>query len=134
MIESAERFVSLRESSDPAEYRRAAQEEAEVQVWNDVIDRYPEMRQWVAYNKTVPIDILRRLARDENREVRCAVADKRKLTADMFKVLASDGDSAVRSRVAYNRKAPDAILEQLAEDPEPLVREAAAGALRRRHG
>ena len=46
MITSAEQFVYLRESEDRSEYHRAAHEEAPLDVWLDVITRYPEMQQW----------------------------------------------------------------------------------------
>lgn len=132
MIESAEEFVRLRGSSDPVEYRRAAHEEASIEVWTDIIARFPEMRSWVAHNKTVPVEVLRRLARDNDPLVRCAVADKRKLTRELFRQLAGDQDAVVRSRLTYNRKVPSDVLETLAADPVPLVRDAALNALSRR--
>ena len=42
MIDSAAEFVRLRLSSDPAEYRRAAREEAPENVWLEVIEAYPD--------------------------------------------------------------------------------------------
>lgn len=54
MIESADEFVRLRTSADPAEYQRAARDDATERTWRDVIARFPEMRFWVAQNKTVP--------------------------------------------------------------------------------
>lgn len=44
MIESAEEFVRLRRSPLSDDYRRAAHEEAPIQVWVDVLARFPEMR------------------------------------------------------------------------------------------
>lgn len=77
MIDSAEEFVRLRSSDDPAEYRRAAHEEASVQTWLDVVDRFPDMRFWVAQNKTVPLEILERLRHDPDDRVRSMVLLKR---------------------------------------------------------
>ena len=70
MIESAEEFVRLRGSEVPEEYLRAAQDSAEVQVWLDIIQRYPDMRFWVAQNKTVPVPVLEVLRNDEDQRVR----------------------------------------------------------------
>lgn len=53
VIPSAAEFVRLRFSEDPEEYRRAASEPAELAVWLDVIENYPEARFWVSHNKTV---------------------------------------------------------------------------------
>ena len=77
VIESAEEFVRLRRSVDPEEYRRAAWEEAPVDTWLDVIERFPEMRSWVAHNKTVPLEILEILRQDPDEQVQWAVRQKR---------------------------------------------------------
>ena len=50
VIGSAEEFVRLRMSDDPAEYRRSHLEAASLDVWQQVIERYPEMRRWVAHS------------------------------------------------------------------------------------
>ncbi|GAB1644409.1 hypothetical protein [Krasilnikovia sp. MM14-A1259] len=77
MIESADEFVRLRTSEDPAEYRRAANEPAAEAIWREVIDRFPQMRFWVAQNKTVPLSILEVLRRDPDERVRSMVRAKR---------------------------------------------------------
>ena len=122
MIESAEEFVRLRSSTDPAEYHRAAHEPAEVATWLDVIARYPEMRSWVADNKTVPHSILAILVTDPSVDVRITVATKRKLTLEMFMVLANDPDENVRSWLTSNAKLPESVRAILAHDPSPRVR------------
>ena len=58
MMHSADEFVRLRQSDCQSEYLRAATDSATVDVWLDVIRRFPEMKVWVARNKTVPIEIL----------------------------------------------------------------------------
>jgi hypothetical protein len=125
MITSAEEFMQLRLSAEPDEYRRAATEEAPEAVWLDLIERFPEMREWAALNKTLPENVLWKLVRDEDRRVRFQVAMRRRLTEDMFSVLASDEDDGVRSRVCWNKRAPQPILERLAKDNSPMVAEAA---------
>ncbi|GAA4623217.1 hypothetical protein GCM10023113_07300 [Cellulomonas oligotrophica] len=81
MIESAAEFVGLRTSEDPGEYQRAAREEAPLEVWLAVIEDHPEMRQWVAHNKTVPAVVLERLAGDSDPTVRWTVAIRRSAPA-----------------------------------------------------
>jgi hypothetical protein len=125
LIASAEEFVRLRNSDIPEEYSLAAEDEAPVAVWLDVISRFPEMREWVVHNKTVPIEILEVLARDESASVRATVADKRKLSLELLDLLAHDCDELVRHRVAYNKKVPTHVLEHLSTDSSPLVRAAA---------
>jgi hypothetical protein len=126
MIESAEEFVRLRVSEQPEEYGRAAREEAPVSVWLDVIARYPDMREWVAQNKTVPTDVLSVLARDPDPRVRTMIAMKRKLPVELQQLLANDPDEGIRIRLAYNAKTERAVLEHLAHDGSTMVREAAA--------
>ena len=77
MIDSADEFVRLRRSDDPAEYGRAARDEASTETWLEVIDRYPDMRFWVAQNKTVPLEVLEILRQDPDERVRSMVLHKR---------------------------------------------------------
>ena len=76
VIESAEEFVRLRTSDDPDEYGRATNDEASEATWRDVIARFPEMRWWVAQNKTVPLIVLETLRNDPEEGVRSMVRAK----------------------------------------------------------
>jgi hypothetical protein len=76
MIESADEFRRLRKSADPEEYLRAAHDEAPVEVWMEVISRWPDMRFWVAQNKKVPLSILEVLENDSDPHVRDMVLRK----------------------------------------------------------
>jgi hypothetical protein len=125
MIESAGEFVRLRTSQIPEEYNRAAHDEASEAVWLELVERHPEMREWVAHNKTVPLEILRRLAIDQDVRVRWTVAGKRKLDEVLFAQLARDEDETVRYRIAVNAKTPRHIREALTRDPAALVADAA---------
>uniref|UniRef100_B0T6B5 Leucine rich repeat variant n=1 Tax=Caulobacter sp. (strain K31) TaxID=366602 RepID=B0T6B5_CAUSK len=127
MIESAEEFVRLRTSQVPADYHRAAHEPASMQVWLDVIARYPGMKEWVVHNKTIPIEILRLLADDEDPSIRREVLRKNKVLGRnkidraLVEKFARDPDEEVRADVAGNRDAPRDIVEQLANDPSSWV-------------
>ena len=122
-IHSADEFVSLRHSEDPANYRRAAGEEAAVDVWRDVIDRYPEARVWVAQNKTVPLEILAVLVSDADTEVRHMVAMKRKLTPELLDQLSMDDDESIRMRVAMHENVANGTLQRLRDDSWECIRE-----------
>lgn len=123
MIESAEQFVRLRSSEDKADTDLAVRGEASMDVWEEVIDRYPEMTFWVAQNKTVPIEILERLVEDPSPDVRLMVAMKGKATPSMLRALSTDGNDAVRAAVARHRRTPSSVLAELAgTDPWPEVR------------
>ncbi|MDQ0586425.1 hypothetical protein [Variovorax paradoxus] len=124
MIESAEEFSRLRLSSIKEEYDRAAHEEASVEVWIDVIENYPELRQWVAHNKTVPLAILKYLV-ENHPEANLFVADKRKLSPELFDILSKDENYLVRERIAINAKTPIHILENLSKDSIEDVAQAA---------
>lgn len=126
MIESAEEFVALRASSDPDEYGRAANDAASTDVWLDVVKERPDMRFWVAQNKTVPLEVLEVLASDNDERVRRMVASKRKLSRELFEKLARDADETIRACVARNAKVPLDVRDRLARDPSRLVREAAS--------
>lgn len=122
MINSAEQFRSLRESKDPEEYHRATHDEAPIQVWLDVVERMPGMRFWVVHNKTVPVEVLARLADDPDSRVREMVARKRQLPETLQIKIAMDAESSVR----YNAKVTSRVLAMLMTDEEQLVRMAAS--------
>jgi hypothetical protein len=126
MIQSAEEFVRLRSSGNPAEYLRAATDEAPIEVWREVISNHHEMRSWVAHNKTVPLEILVILARDPSPEVRHTVATKNRLPAELMLEVACDTDQAVRQRIAHNKNAPADVLRKLAQDESPDIAAIAA--------
>ena len=127
MITSAEQFGSLRESSDPEEYRRAAHDEAPIGVWVDVVTRMADMRFWVAQNKTVPIEVLERLTDDPDIRVREMVARKRRLPEILQMKLASDADPSVRLALACNGKITRRVTLLLMKDDDKMVRDAASG-------
>lgn len=129
MIQSAEEFVRLRTSESRDDYARAAEEEAAIGVWLDVIERYPTMRKWVAQNKTIPSEILSILAKDEDEDVRLFVAQKRKLDMAVIKELAHDRSETVRQRIAYNPRTPREVLQSLAPDVSVIVSEVAQNRL-----
>ena len=122
-IRDAAEFIRLRESSDPEEYRRAAAEDAPLEVWLDIVENHRAMRFWVAQNKTVPQQVLRILASDEDARVRAMTASKRSIEPDLLSQLADDPDDAVRAAVARNRSTPRETLQRLREDPWEGVRE-----------
>jgi hypothetical protein len=125
LIRSAEEFVRLRRSDQREEYERAANDSASIEVWREIILQYPDMRRWVAHNKTVPIEILSVLAGDPDGGVRTMVAMKRKLTPGILEMLAVDENESVRLRVAMHRNTSPDVLSVLVNDPWIRVREVA---------
>ncbi|MFJ4346150.1 hypothetical protein [Pseudomonas sp. NPDC089401] len=132
MIESAEEFVRLRSSENKDEYDRSAFEEASLETWNKVIDEYPDYACWVAFNKSVPLEILERLSDSADDRTRTFVATKRKLSKELFDKMSRDKSSVVRGRIAVNKKTPMIILQRLLSDPSESVVEAARYNLERR--
>ncbi len=125
MINSAEEFVQLRTSEDPACYDRATKEEASTATWRDVIELYPEMRRWVAHNKKLPNEIIEILARDCSPDVRGVIARKRKTPPSLLLQMAMDKDENVRLAVACNPKSSKDVLNVLIRDKWDEVRVAA---------
>lgn len=130
-IRDAEEFIRLRTSEDPAEYRRAADEEAPLDVWQAIVAGHPDMRFWVAQNKTVPLEILRDLVDDDDAAVRSMVARKRRLDAASLRRLADDPDDAVREAVVRNPSATVDVLRHLLDDPWDRIRQLARDRLAR---
>jgi hypothetical protein len=125
MIKSAAEFHKLRCSEHRDDYERASWDKAPLGVWLAIIDEHPEMRFWVAHNKTVPMEILAILARDADSSVRHMVASKNKLSKDLQKQLASDPEFSVRRAVVQNRKVTMAALHILSNDENEAIRKIA---------
>lgn len=123
MIESAEEFVRLRTSEDIAEYQRSAHDAAPDEVWFDVIERYPEMREWVALNKSISEQVIRRLFDTGDRKTLYFLAMKRKTPSDLLLQLCTEADESIRLRLAHHPKLPPAAIEILAKDDWEEVRE-----------
>lgn len=104
MITSAIEFIKLRESDDLTEQYRASHEEADLKIWIEVIENYPDFKTWVIHNKTIQIEILELLSKDINPNVRSAVARKRKINEKIITELSKDIDENVRFALMSNTK------------------------------
>ncbi|GGK35826.1 hypothetical protein GCM10007962_32710 [Yeosuana aromativorans] len=102
MIQTPEEFIRLRTSEDLNDQRTSATDSADIKTWLEIIENYPEMKEWVAHNKTVPLEILEVLATDKDEKVRCVVARKRKINNRIFDLLKADSDKTVRHALICN--------------------------------
>lgn len=102
MIETADEFARLRNSDQIDEQTRATHDSADINVWLDVINKFPDLKTWIIHNKTIQIEILELLSTDKNSEVRSAVARKRKINDKIFQALSADHDENVRFALICN--------------------------------
>ena len=116
MIRSASEFLALRSSRITEEYWRAAHDTASEEVWIELIEKYPDMRFWVAHNRTIPLRIIKMLSEDKDTNVRCRIADKHTTDPSILLALVHDREASVRMRVALNKKTPAHILRGLLND------------------
>lgn len=124
MIKSAEEFIRLRTSEVEEEYERATNDMADISTWTEVIEKFPNYKQWVIHNKTVPVEILELLTLDSDPNVRSAVARKRKLTDKVFVTLSRDGDENVRYALMCNTNITIEKLKQIeTSDSEWLTKQ-----------
>ena len=123
MIKTASEFIALRTSTIPEEYQRAGREEAPFEVWMELIENHPEMRFWVACNKTVISKELQTiLAKDEDWRVRSQIASKYPLDRGLYEMLSVDKHEAVRNTIVHNKRVPLDILEKIIrEDTDEYV-------------
>ncbi|WP_328427488.1 hypothetical protein [Streptomyces sp. NBC_00443] len=87
--------------------------------------RPPRHAVLVAFNRTVPPEVLQQLAQDTDWRVRDKVAGRRDTPADVLGALAQDEHDAVASSVAGNPSAPDTALRALTEHHWDQVRDKA---------
>jgi hypothetical protein len=96
----------------------------------DVLIAMTDDKDWVVrryiadgrYGRPLPVDVIEKLARDENIVVRAVIAEREDLPARIMLDLSRDKIERVRSSIAGNPKAPRKILVTLASDDDPTVR------------
>ena len=132
-IESAEEFRRLRLSKIKEEYERSAWAPAPDAVWAEVIDRWPELRVWVAHNRSIPAHVIERLAADPDADVRNRIAEKHALAPAVLERLLEDPEPGVRLTAARNQAAPlERIHRMLAAARDPWTRRQLTERLQRR--
>lgn len=122
MIETVDEFIRLVESDDPVDRRRAAWEGTNLGVWMTLITHHPEMHFWVAHNRTIPSEVMRELASDDDWRVRDRIATKNSCPSEILEILSHDSHDAVASAVAGHPNTPSSALRRLAEYPWSQVR------------
>lgn len=84
-------------------------------------DKNKNIRCVVALNKSTPTDILKKLAKDNNEDVRSGVAENKNTPVEVLRQLANDKYWYVRNIVAKNPNCPLELLKQLADDEGYMV-------------
>ena len=130
MIKSPEEFRKLRLSDNLEEQSRSVLEPAELQTWFKVIEKYPDLKKWVAHNKTIQIEVLEHLAKDKDVGVRCVVARKRKINHQIFDSLKADKDETVRHALICNTKLPIDLKKQIKVDDSEWLKEELNGKIK----
>jgi hypothetical protein len=116
MINSPEEFNHLCLSQTAEDNRRSMQDIAPLEVWLEILEKFPQRRIDVAQNITIQDDVMLAIARDGDKVARALIAEKRRLPPTLFAVLANDQNEVVRRKIAANQKTPDKILEILTMD------------------
>ncbi|WP_406407474.1 HEAT repeat domain-containing protein [Streptomyces sp. NBC_01643] len=120
-ITSVEEFIRLRQSEDPAEFKRSAWATLPLPVWWDLVRNHPDIRFWVAHNRTVPPEILAELIEDPDWRVRDRVASKRNCPSELLERLVDDPHDSVRRLVAGHPRSLRSAVARLVDDPWPVV-------------
>ncbi len=113
MFTSAKEFIDYRNSENPIEQGRAANEGADNIVWQENIENYPEYKKWVIHNKTISIEILQQLCNDPDENVRRALASKRKISTEIIKKLSNDKSEKVRFALMCNKTLSKAQIQNI---------------------
>jgi hypothetical protein len=121
MIESAEKFIQLRDSDNPEDYNRSARDSASMDTWLELINNYPDYQEWVAHNKTIPDTIIELLSNSLSTRVRAIIASKRKTPTHILEKLSKDIEDSVRRSIVYNPKTPTYILTSMLQDNWQLI-------------
>lgn len=131
MIDNANEWIRLRSSDDSDDNYRAATETVPLAVWMQIHSKAPDLRAFIAYNRTSPPEMLAILARDENWLVRHAVAERQDAPTSALRELADDVDERVRVLVAGHPSTQRDVLQYLSRvDSADAVRVKASARLR----
>ena len=123
MINTTSEFIKLRNSDIPAEYNRTGIEEAPIDVWMELIENHPDMKVWVARNKSIPMEIINILSLDNDPVIRDAISSKYPLDIEIYQLFSKDADEGIRAKLTYNKGLPLFILKDMAKnDPSEFVR------------
>lgn len=121
MINSAEEFIHLINSSIEADKSRAIIEEAGDSVWLDVISEYPDYEIFILQNLTIKPNLIKFLSNSKNWRIRHGIAKKRKSGTEILIHLSNDEHPIVRQAIASNQKTPYATLQNLCLDADDRV-------------
>lgn len=134
MIHSAEEFKYLRTSDIIEEYNRAAHDEATIEVWFEVIEKYPELKEWVIHNKTIQHEVLEFLVNDVDEAIRSSIARKRKImNTKIFDILAEDPSENVRYSLACNTKNKLSDLQKINSSDSSWLQKEIEEIIKRKH-
>lgn len=120
-IESSDEFLKILDDDEKMQSDRSRFCHAAEAVWLQILDDYPHLKKWVAWNKTIPDKILNTLSEDNDSEVRWWIASRRRLSSDLLEKFSTDDSSSIRERIARNPFTPRHILERLSDDEEDHV-------------
>lgn len=121
MISSAREFILLCASQRELDVAKSLQDEAPLEVWEDLIFNFKTYQIDVAQNRTIPAEIMKELANQGDEIVRSILAEKRKLPFDLFHYFSKDPSPLIRKIIAANQKTPIDIVENLANDEDEDV-------------
>ena len=103
-ITTADEFIRLRTSDNRLDNERSEWAAMPSPVWQELLSEHPEMKFWLAHNRTTPPEILAELARDADWRVRHRVAQKNACPPELRELLSHDEHDAVRSAATRRRE------------------------------
>ncbi len=115
LLRLAEHADYLQTHSTSFEELRATLEKVIAEVYCDPTPMGNDVFKGLAYNPVCPEEILTKLAKDPDPEVRAAVAENSLTPPEILKILAKDKSREVRERVAGNTSTPVETLDVMAK-------------------
>jgi hypothetical protein len=82
----------------------------------------PKIRERVALDYMIPVELQRSLAQDPDSGVRACLARNKNISWEVLRILAKDAEEVVRGHVVLNYSCPEELITAAAEDSSELVR------------
>lgn len=123
MVNSVEEFLNILDSDEELGTNESRLCHAPDNVWRQIIIEHPELKRWVAWNKTISYTILEILSEDNDPEIRWWIASKTKISIGLLERFSKDSNSSIRERIVFNSFTPVHILKELSLDTDADIAE-----------
>ncbi len=115
-------YFYIRHLESQIDSSKTTEAELRQMYYNPVVHIYPDLRARIAWNRSVPLDILLKLFNDSNKMVRCAAYQNDNATPELLQKTIKSSWSKHKICLLATNNAPVEFLRQVAVDNDDRIR------------